>query len=318
MERRRIIVVCGPTASGKTALAIEIAKRCDGEIVSADSMQIYKEMNIGTAKPDHSEMQGIPHHMLDVASVTEQYNVSRYVDEANQAIEGIFAKNKNVIIAGGTGLYIDSLINNINFFEIDNDYAYRNDLVELASEKGNIFVHGLLRKVDEPTADRLHPNDLKRVIRALEVYKVIGKTMSQIQLDSKRRRKFDPVFIGLDYKDRSVLYDRIEKRVQKMIDNGLENEARALIGLELSNTAAAAIGYKEMFEYIRGETTLETAVGTICKKTRNYAKRQLTWFRKNSEINWFDPPSYCYDINKITDDVLNVIALKENKNEAKI
>ncbi len=318
MARDKIVVVCGPTASGKTSLAIEIAKRCNAEIVSADSMQIYKEMNIGTAKPDLKEQQGIPHYMLNVASVSEQYNVSRYVKEANECIEKILAKGKNVIVVGGTGLYIDSLINNINFFEIENDFDYRKYLGQLAEKNGNGFVHDMLSTVDKSAADRLHPNDLKRVIRALEIYKVTGKTISQIQSDSIRQRRYEPVFIGLDYEDRSVLYSRIEKRVEQMIQDGLEQEARGLLNLKLSETASAAIGYKEMFEYIRQETTLEQAVCSICQRTRNYAKRQLTWFRKNSEINWFYPPKYQYNVQKITDDVCSIVDLKENNNEAEI
>ena len=239
-----VIVVCGPTASGKTALAVELAKRFDAEIVSADSMQIYKEMNIGTAKPVEKEKRGIPHHMIDIVSVTEDYNVSRYVEDATECIDKIRASGKRVILAGGTGLYIDSLINNVNFFEIENDYEYREQLFSVAKDKGVLAVHKMLESVDKPSADRLHPNDLKRVIRALEVYKVCGRTMTEVQLESVRKRKYNPTFIGLDFSERAVLYNRIEMRVLEMIKNGLLNEARSLLDFDLSSTARAAIGYQ--------------------------------------------------------------------------
>ena len=313
-----IIVICGPTASGKTALAVEVAKRLNGEIVSADSMQIYKEMNIGTAKPNAAEQCGIAHYMLDVVSVTEEYNVSRYVNNASDCIEKIKNKGKKAILAGGTGLYIDSLVNNINFFKIENDYEYREYLKKCALEKGNVYVHDMLYKIDRNAAQRLHPNDLKRVIRALEVYKTTGKTISEIQYESIRKRRYNPVFIGLDYKDRSVLYRRIEKRVEDMIENGLLEEARGLLKYNLSATARAAIGYREMFDYIHGEISFENAVSDICKKTRNYAKRQLTWFRKNREINWLYPDQCDENLSLLADSACRIINSKEDKRENKV
>lgn len=304
-----IIVVCGPTASGKTALAVELAKRIDAEIVSADSMQIYKEMNVGTAKPDMEERGGIRHHMLDVVSVTEDYNVSRYVSEATRCIENIRNRGKKAILAGGTGLYIDSLINNIDFFEIENDYEYRAKLLKCAEENGNMFVHDMLRTVDPDTACRLHPNDLKRVIRALEVYKVTGKTMSLIQRESVRERRYNTLFSGIDYADRSVLYERIERRVGIMIRSGLPIEARKLMNYNLSATARAAIGYCEMFEYFEHKISLDEAVLKICKRTRNYAKRQLTWFRKNKEINWLYPDLCNCSAGELADSVCEKLNL---------
>ena len=307
-----VIVVCGPTASGKTALAVELAKRFDAEIVSADSMQIYKEMNIGTAKPAEKEKRGIPHHMIDIVSVTEEYNVSRYVEDAAECIDKIRASGKRVILAGGTGLYIDSLINNVNFFEIENDYEYREQLFSVAKYKGVLAVHKMLESVDKPSADRLHPNDLKRVIRALEVYKVCGRTMTEVQLESVRKRKYNPVFIGLDFSERAVLYNRIERRVSEMIKNGLLNEARSLLKFDLSSTARAAIGYQEMFDFLNNKLTFENAVGEICKKTRNYAKRQLTWFRKNKEIHWLFPDMCSGGLTGLSDKAAEIINFRED------
>ncbi len=307
-----VIVVCGPTASGKTALAVELAKRFDAEIVSADSMQIYKEMNIGTAKPVEKEKRGIPHHMIDIVSVTEEYNVSRYVEDAAECIDKIRASGKRVILAGGTGLYIDSLINNVNFFEIENDYEYREQLFSVAKYKGVLAVHKMLESVDKPSADRLHPNDLKRVIRALEVYKVCGRTMTEVQLESVRKRKYNPTFIGLDFSERAVLYNRIEMRVLEMIKNGLLNEARSLLDFDLSSTARAAIGYQEMFDFLNNKITFESAVGKICKRTRNYAKRQLTWFRKNKEINWLFPDMCSGGLTELSDKASEIINFRED------
>lgn len=307
-----VIVVCGPTASGKTALAVELAKRFDAEIVSADSMQIYREMNIGTAKPVEKEKRGIPHHMIDIVSVTEEYNVSRYVEDAAECIDKIRASGKRVILAGGTGLYIDSLINNVNFFEIENDYEYREQLFSVAKYKGVLAVHKMLESVDKPSADRLHPNDLKRVIRALEVYKVCGRTMTEVQLESVRKRKYNPTFIGLDFSERAVLYNRIEMRVLEMIKNGLLNEARSLLDFDLSSTARAAIGYQEMFDFLNNKLTFENAVGKICKRTRNYAKRQLTWFRKNKEINWLFPDMCSGGLTELSDKASEIINFRED------
>ena len=307
-----VIVVCGPTASGKTALAVELAKRFDAEIVSADSMQIYKEMNIGTAKPVEKEKRGIPHHMIDIVSVTEDYNVSRYVEDATECIDKIRASGKRVILAGGTGLYIDSLINNVNFSEIENDYEYREQLFSVAKDKGVLAVHKMLESVDKPSADRLHPNDLKRVIRALEVYKVCGRTMTEVQLESVRKRKYNPTFIGLDFSERAVLYNRIEMRVLEMIKNGLLNEARSLLDFDLSSTARAAIGYQEMFDFLNNKITFESAVGKICKRTRNYAKRQLTWFRKNKDINWLFPHMCSGGLTELSDKASEIINFRED------
>lgn len=305
----KIIVICGPTASGKTSLSVDVAKSIGAKIVSADSMQIYKEMNIGTAKPDETERNGIIHYMMDVASVSENYNVSRYVSEAGFCIDRLISQGEKVVLVGGTGLYIDSLINNTNFFEIDNDYEYRDEMVSLSNEKGNAYLIAELNKVDPVSAGKLHENDTKRIIRALEVYHVTGKPISEFQKESFRNRKYDPLFIGLNYDDRDILYKRIEKRVDIMIEQGLLDEAAQLLNTKLSSTARAAIGYSDVFDCIEGKCTLEDAIESIKKKTRNYAKRQLTWFRRNKEINWFYPDRYD-DYSGLLSDVMKLI--KEN------
>ncbi len=288
----KIIVICGPTASGKTSLSINLANFFDAEVVSADSMQIYKEMTIGTAKPDEGERCGVPHHMMDVVSVTEEYNVSRYVNEASACIDNILSRGKNVFLVGGTGLYIDNLINNTNFFEFDNDEKYRAELTDIAQKYGGQALLDMLDKIDPDSADRLHCNDIKRLIRALEVYKVTGKTLTELHIESKRSRKYQPIFLGINYLDRDALYDRINKRVDIMIKSGFVDEAKGLLDLNLSSTARAAIGYSDIFDYLNNQQSLEQAVENIKKKTRNYAKRQLTWFRRNKEIFWLYPDSY--------------------------
>ena len=293
---KKIIVVCGPTASGKTALSVELSKKFNAEIVSSDSMQIYKEMSIGTAKPTEDERDGIVHHMMDVVSVFEKYDVSKYVQQATECIDEVFEKKKNVVLVGGTGLYIDSLINNVDFFEFDNDPEYRAYLNSLANEKGGSILVDMLAKIDRDSSERIHQNDIKRLIRALEVYKVTGKTLTELQLMSRRSRKYSPIFIGINYYDRQVLYSRIDRRVDLMIEQGLIDEVSAIGRDVLSSTSKAAIGYSDILDYLDGLVSLDVAVDSIKQKTRNYAKRQLTWFRRNDEIKWFYPD--LYDDNK--------------------
>lgn len=283
----KVIIICGPTASGKTALSIEMAKRLNAEIVSCDSMQIYKEMNIGTAKPDLAERDGIVHHLMDNVSVEDDYNVSRYVADASNRIDSILKSGKNVIIVGGTGLYVDSLINNVDFFEFENDEKYRQELLDIANKSGGQALLDMLAKIDIESAQRLHPNDIKRIIRALEVFKVTGKTQTQLHIESKRNRKYQPIYLGINYDDRQKLYDRIDLRVEIMIKNGLVDEAKQLMTKNLSKTARAAIGYSDIFSYLNNEISLDEAIANIQKKSRNYAKRQITWFKRNSETKWF-------------------------------
>lgn len=306
MSKPNIIVICGPTASGKTTLSIDLALKLNAEVVSADSMQIYKEMNIGTAKPTLDERRGIIHHMMDIVSVTEEYNVSRYVSDAENCIKSIKDQHKNVIIVGGTGLYIDSLVNNVDFFEIDNDYNYRALLKEQSEKSGGEYLLDLLMQVDQITAKTLHKNDIKRLIRALEVYHVTGKPISQVKIDSIRERKYDVTFIALNYLERDKLYSRINERVDIMIRDGIIDEARELLRYNMSKTAISAIGYSDIFAYINGSLSLDEAVYNIKLKTRRYAKRQLTWFRRNDEINWLYPDAF-NDYSSLMDSALKII-----------
>ena len=286
---KTVIVVCGPTASGKTSLSIKLAKHFNTEIVSADSMQIYKEMQIGTAKPDMTERENIPHHMMDVISVCDEYNVSRYKKDAESCIDKIHENSDYAVVVGGTGLYIDSLVNNVEFFEIDNDFSYRDSLMELSETRGGAYLREMLFEVDPTTAARLHDNDLKRIIRALEVFHVTGKPLSHFQRESLRERKYNVIFIGINFKDRSILYDRIDRRVDVMIDGGLVEEAKKIMDWDLSKTARAAIGYSDIFDYLNGKLTLKEAADNIKQKSRRYAKRQITWFKRNEEIEWLYP-----------------------------
>lgn len=286
MEKQFVVVICGPTASGKTALSVELAKELDAEIISADSMQIYKGMDIATAKPSISERDGVPHHLMDFLDPCEAFSVADYVRLAREKISDIAARGKLPMIVGGTGLYISSLINNIQFEESECDYAYREQLRQLAAEKGNGYLMDMLKEIDPETAASLHENNQSRVIRALEVYKITGKTMSQTQRESRAEPSpYEPCMIALDY-DRSQLYDRINKRVDIMLEEGLLEEARAFYSREDYPTAAQAIGYKELLPYLKGSEELDTCVERLKQETRKYAKRQLTWFRKDERIHW--------------------------------
>ncbi len=286
MEKQFVIVICGPTASGKTALSVELAKEFDAEIISADSMQIYKGMDIATAKPSIEERQGIPHHIMDFLDPAESFSVADYVKLAHEKIKDIVSRNKTPMIVGGTGLYISSLINNIRFEESECDYAYREQLRLLAQEKGNGYLLDMLREIDPVTAATLHENNQARVIRALEVYKTTGKTMSQTQEESRTEPSpYEPCMIALDY-DREQLYDRINKRVDIMLDMGLIEEAKSFFSKGDLPTAAQAIGYKELLPYLKGEKELSECVEHLKQETRKYAKRQLTWFRKDDRIHW--------------------------------
>lgn len=291
MDKQFIAVVCGPTASGKTALSVELAKRLSGEIISADSMQIYKGMDIATAKPTEEEKQGVPHYLMDFLDPHDSFSVADYVKAAHGIIADIAARGKLPIITGGTGLYISSLIDNLNFEETESDYAYRDELRRLADEKGNGYLLEMLREIDSETADKLHENNLNRIIRALEVYKTTGKTMSEQQrLSRLTPSPYEPCMIQLEY-DRETLYDRINRRVDIMLAQGLIDEARQFIKQEDYPTAAQAIGYKELMPYLRGESDLEPCVERLKQETRKYAKRQLTWFRRDDRIHYIKADS---------------------------
>ena len=283
-----IICIAGPTASGKTALAVELAKELNGEVVSCDSMQVYKRMDIGTAKPTAEEMQGIPHHMLDVAQAWEDFSVSRYCNQAAPIVDDIIAQGKTAIIAGGTGLYMDSLIRGNNFAPFPST-GVREALEARAEAEGIQPLLEELAQVDPESAGRLHPSDRKRIIRALEVYRETGITITE---HNRRTRevppKYRPVWLGLDFSDRAALYRRIDRRVERMLEAGLLDEIRSLLesGIPETCTAMQAIGYKEFLPVLRGERELCDAAAEVCQSSRRYAKRQLTWFRRNPDMHW--------------------------------
>ncbi|MBR5390169.1 MAG: tRNA (adenosine(37)-N6)-dimethylallyltransferase MiaA [Clostridia bacterium] len=284
----KIVVICGPTASGKTALSVALAKRLGGEVVSADSMQIYRRMDIGTAKPTAEEMGVVPHHMLDVADPGEQYSVSRYVQEAGACVDSILARGNLPIVCGGTGLYIDGLIRGAGYQPCGEDSGLRDELAAEWEKNGPERMLAQLCAVDPDSAARLHIHDKRRILRALEVFRATGETITAHNLRTQMRPpRFDAVMLGLTAEPRSLLYDRIDRRVDEMLAQGLLREVRALLdeGL-LRGTAAQAIGYKELADYFRGEATLEEAADRIRQKSRNYAKRQLTWFRRDERIHW--------------------------------
>ena len=283
-----IICIAGPTASGKTALAVELAKELNGEVVSCDSMQVYKRMDIGTAKPTAEERQGIPHHMLDVAQAWEDFSVSRYCNQAAPIVDDIIAQGKTAIIAGGTGLYMDSLIRGNSFAPFPST-GVREALEARAEAEGIQPLLEELAQVDPESTGRLHPSDRKRIIRALEVYRETGITITE---HNRRTRevppKYRPVWLGLDFSDRAALYRRIDRRVERMLEAGLLDEIRSLLesGIPETCTAMQAIGYKEFLPVLRGERGLCDAAAEVCQSSRRYAKRQLTWFRRNPNMHW--------------------------------
>lgn len=284
----KVIVIVGPTASGKTDLSIRLAKELNGEIISADSMQIYKKMTIGTAKPTKEEMQGIPHHMIDIIEPNEDFNVAKYKNMAEEKIEEILAKGKQPIIVGGTGLYVDTLVKGIEFFDIENDFEYREKLENEVKEKGVDWLYDELKKVDSEAAENIEKNNVRRVIRALEIYKVTGKTKTELDKESVKGSKYDYIIFGLLW-NREKLYERINLRVDIMLKDGLIEEVKSLIGNEgFSKTALQGLGYKEVVEYLENKVSYEEMVEKIKMETRRYAKRQMTWFKRNPDIIWLE------------------------------
>lgn len=287
---QKVIVICGPTASGKTALSIELAKKVDGEIVSADSMQIYNEMSIGTAKPDEEEMQGIKHYLIGNISPTRRYSVSDYKIDAMNSIKEILQKGKQPIVVGGTGLYVNSLIYGIDYPEIETNLEYRKELEKIADEEGLQYLYKKAEEIDREAMKNISVNDKKRIIRVLEIYKETGKTKTQLEKESRKNGvPYEYHIFAIDM-PREVLYDRINKRADIMIEKGLIKEVENLYrkyGDELC-TSLQGIGYKEVIDYLNGKYTKEEMIDKIKMETRRYAKRQLTWFRKIPNIIWLD------------------------------
>ena len=296
----KIVVVAGPTASGKTALGIALAKDFNGEIVSADSMQIYRGMDIGTAKASLAEREDVPHHMLDVAEPWEDYSVARYVEQAEACCRDILRRGKLPILVGGTGLYIDSLVSGRDFAAVDSDQGLREALSAEYDALGGEAMHRRLQEIDPERAAILHPGDKRRIVRALEVYRLTGMTITEHDRQTRALpRRFDAAAIHLNFKNRAALYARIDRRVDMMVEQGLFREVEGLLaaGLSPESTAMQAIGYKEAVRSLQGELRREEAVALIKQASRRYAKRQLTWFNRDKEallILWEDEPDFEY------------------------
>ena len=300
MDKPKVIVICGPTASGKTALSIELAKKINGEIISSDSMQIYKNMDIGTAKPSKEEMQGIPHHLLDFVEPNQRYSVAEFKKDAETAIEEILAKEKTPIIVGGTGLYVDSLIYGIEYQDIELDEQYRNELELRAINEGLETLYEEAKKIDHQAMEKISQNDKKRIIRVLEIYRATGKNKTEQEIESRKKGvKYDYKVFAINL-ERELLYERINKRVDIMIEHGLIQEVEQLMEkYDTFPTAMQGLGYKEVVEYLQGQTTKEQMIEKIKMETRRYAKRQITWFKKNKQTIWIGPK----DLQKILDEI---------------
>jgi len=283
-----LIAIVGPTASGKTALGVEISLLVDGEVVSCDSMQLYKGMDIASAKPTAEEMKGVPHHMISIADINENYSVARYVDEAKKIIADIHSRGKMPVLVGGTGLYFSSLVDNISFADETDNTELRQRLNDEAQLLGNEAMLEKLAQIDPECAASLHKNNLKRILRALEVYYSTGVTMTEQQRRSRLKpSEYDLTAIGIRFTDRELLYDRINRRVDQMIEGGLVEEARETY-FDINGTSGQAIGHKELAPYFNGECTLDQAIENLKRETRRYAKRQMTWFARDNRINWID------------------------------
>ncbi|MDF2839496.1 MAG: tRNA delta(2)-isopentenylpyrophosphate transferase [Clostridia bacterium] len=310
-NKPKIVILVGPTAVGKTDISFALAKKLNGEIISADSAQVYKYMDIGTAKISSEEMQSIKHYMIDEIAPDQSFSVAQFRDRADQYIQEITAKGKLPIIAGGTGLYINSLLDNLDFTKSVGDEDFRQNMQDIADNKGNEFLYEKLKDIDPKSYERLHPNDVRRVIRALEVYEFTGKTISYFQEESKKLPpRYQSAYIGLTM-DRQRLYNRINQRVDAMIEKGLINEVRGLLDMGYSRDLVSmqALGYKEIVQYLEGELSLDEAMFILKRDSRHYAKRQLTWFRRDERIKWFDVEEYD-DRQILVENIINYIAGK--------
>ena len=306
MSKIPLIVVAGPTASGKTGLAIDIANYVGGEIVSADSMQIYKYMNIGSAKPTQKERAKAVHHMIDFLEPDAEFSVADYTEMAHKVIADIYERGKIPIMAGGTGLYINSVVNDVTFGEMDTDYELRESLRKTAEEKGSEYLLHMLSEFDEVSAKRLHPNNLRRIIRAIEFYKITGKPISEHQEETKKTEsRYNPLMLCVNW-DREELYDRINRRVDMMMDEGLLDEVKRLMDMGYTKdlNSMQGIGYKEVMDYFDGKASLEETVEIIKQSSRRYAKRQLTWFRRDERIHYVSSENPFEEAKLLIDDFL--------------
>ena len=289
-SKRPLVIITGPTASGKTALSIELAKQIGGEIISADSMQVYRHMDIGSAKVTKEEMDGVPHHLIDVLDPSEEFNVVRFQEMARKAMEGIYERGKIPIIAGGTGFYIQALLYDIDFTETDENNSIREELEQKARAEGASVLHAMLKEIDPESAEAIHENNVKRVIRAIEFYRQTGKKISDH--NRQEREKSSPyqfLYYVIDL-PRELLYSRIEQRVDQMIEQGLVEEVKALqaMGCTRDMVSMQGLGYKEILDYLNGQLTLDEAIYVLKRDTRHFAKRQLTWFRRERDVRWLE------------------------------
>ena len=305
MEKEKILVVLGPTSIGKTKVSIDIAKRLNSEIISTDSMQIYKKMDIGTAKINEKEKEGIKHHMIDLIDPKEEFSVYDYQNLSLEIIDKLLAENKTPILVGGSGLYINSILYDLDFNKVSSDEKVRNKYYGLKEKKGKMFLYSLLEEKDKEAAKKIHPNNVKRVVRALEVLEVTGKKYSLNNNFRKYSEKYNFIIIGLEM-NRELLYNRINLRVERMIEEGLINEVEELYneGYDKSYQSMQAIGYKEIIDYIEGNTTKEEAVRLIKRNTRRFAKRQITWFKPDDRIKWFDITDYKENYQSLLNEIM--------------
>ena len=312
-EKKPLVILTGPTAVGKTALSIKLASEIGGEIISADSMQVYRQMDIGSAKIKPEEMDGIPHHLIDILEPEEEFNVCLFEKLALEAMEQIYERGHIPVVVGGTGFYIQALLYQIDFTKEETDTAYRDKLWQLGEEKGNHYLHELLRKVDPESAEEIHENNRKRVIRALEFYENCGKPISTHNKEQRQKTSaYNSCYFVLT-DDRKKLYERIESRVDQMLSKGLVDEVRTLKerGCNASMVSMQGLGYKEILEYLDGRCSLLEAVEKIKKETRHFAKRQLTWFRREKDVIWIDKQAFAYDEDAVLSCILENLRKKE-------
>lgn len=311
--KKPLVVLTGPTAVGKTKLSIALAKALGGEIISADSMQVYKHMDIGSAKITEKEMDGVPHHLIDVLSPFEEFHIVRFQELAKKAVEDIYSRGRIPVFVGGTGFYIQAVTKDIDFTEGEEDKEYREELSRLAAEKGNEFLHEMLRNIDPKSAEEIHANNVKRVIRALEFYKENGFPISQHNEEQKQNETpYNLAYFVLNA-PRELLYERIDRRVDEMMENGLMEEVQKLkdMGCRRDMTSMQGLGYKEILSFLEGEVPLEEAVRILKRDTRHFAKRQLTWFRRESDVIWVDKDKFSFDEEKILEYMLSVCKERE-------
>ena len=310
--KRPLIILAGPTGVGKTKLSISLAKAVNGEVISADSMQVYKKMNIGTAKIRPDEMQGVPHHLIDILEPEEEFNVVLFAEYAKKVCESCYERGKIPILVGGTGFYIQALVNDIDFTENDDDKSYRESLEHLAEEMGNEYLHNMLKKVDEKAAQNIHPNNRKRVIRALEFYEKSGKKISEHNEEQQERRSPYTYAYFVLTDERNLLYERINNRVDNMLEEGLTEEVGALLneGIRRNTVSMQGLGYKEIAAYLYGECSYDEAVYILKRDTRHFAKRQLTWFKREKEAIFLNRSAFEQKETAILDKMLEILKEK--------